>query len=1293
MGEKNRNNNKYLKHEMKKCLLSLVTYRKTFYQFIILVTRFWFFVFDFFKHHNMNLDDPFFEYKLETQYISQYENLTPPIQEQIHKLIQSYFHRYSLFQHQIDSFHVLMEDAIPQIIAENDTIEVISEKYKMKHVIRFTNVRVSKPMFKEHNGEVHPITPTDAMIRKLTYQSAILVDVVHDIYTMHIETVQPTTTTTAQLRSIVDSSDFTPKQQQPERIITFHHKEQRVSKQVTLFYMPVLVGSRYCNSYDQPSYTTCPYVPGGYFIVNGNEKVIVPREKLRANYPYIAPLDDKNQKFRCEVRSWNEDKIRSTSTLYLHLVCMRGGTLPSITVSVPFIYYNIPVPHIFRILGVEDPKEMRRYILLSSDPSQSHPYDYYIRSILKDEKTEFSREDLMNFIGQKGIHEVTRERRIRSIENIFYNEFLPHVGLGRDQDTMRNKTIYFGYVIYRMLRVYHGDEKPDDRDDYINKRLETVHMLCALQFRQLLRNFQKTFRISIHKAIENGKFVYAIDMMKNSKRITAGFKYALSTGKWGMSKGASTQTGVAQVLLRMTPLSTLCHLRRINMPINRDGKMTRPRQLHPSNWGILCSHESPEGAPCGLVKNLALLCYIRPGYSSRLMDNFLRQSTPGSFGFATLKNMSNWDLTRDKTWVFLNGRIVGVVFQSQAQKFIHWLRHQRRHQRIPFDTSLVYDQTNNKICILTDSGCCMRPVFVLENIHKFQDIYQTYAHNIDILWDMMLNHGVIEYMDKEEEFTYRIAVDWHDLKTPRPIEEMPFSHVEIHPSVLMGLAASIIPFSNHDQAPRVTYGSVMVKQGLGRVGLNYNRRYDTGGTHYLWYIQRPIVQTFLLETTKMHEIPFSANAIVAIASYTGFNQEDSIILNRGSVDRGLFRSFFYRTFRETAKNIGADKEILQKPDKKKVYGIKRANYTKLDPDDALVNIEETIQQGDILIGKVTQPKNSGERYKTSSLHCHHLNHHNQTTLSDSHNDDDDDHHVRHRDRSIMYKSHETAHVDDVNIHPNKDGATMINLRLRSMRVPCIGDKFSSFHGQKGVCSLLLPPEDMPFSKHGIVPDIIINPNAIPSRMTISQLMETVLGKSACMEGIIADGTPFQNIKVEDIGQKLSQWGFDPYGKEVMYNGITGEKMEAQIFIGPCPYMRLKHMVVDKIHGRRTGPRQILTHQPLEGRSREGGLRFGEMERDMLISHGAAAVLQDRLLFNSDYYEAMVCKKCGLLAQHMNIQPRVYEKVLGKKPQPYCSNCQSSEHLVLTAMPCAFKVLIQNLEACHVRMRLQVSEEP
>lgn len=1214
-----------------------------------------------------------------------------------------------MMRHHLESFDLLTDSVLPQIIEENNCLEVISKKFDMKHVIKMENMSICKPMFKEHDGTVHDVKANDGSCRKFTYSSAVLVDLVHEVYERVPESnvsesdpikVTPivsvaekknddneeneedeeneegdgffteavpigagSTEGKRHTNADYNTMDFDEEEEhisnadvvEPTEKFRDILKECRVYKEVTLFHMPLMVGSRYCHAREQVRDVTCPYVAGGYFVVNGNEKVIIPREKLRTNTPYIT-VD--GGKVTCEVRSWHESKMRSTSTLVLALTCIRGGSMPQILVTVPFINFKIPVAQVFRILNISNPQLMRRYILQQEDHERDHKYDHNIHSILKDDKAELSREDLMDFVGKKGTKDTTKEKRLRTIDNVFHTEFLPHMGLERSRETTHKKAIFFGMLILRMLQVYNGDREPDDRDDYANKHLETVHMLCALQFRQLLRNFRRTFQTNLQHAADTEKFIYVIDMMKNSKRITAGFKYALSTGKWGMSKGASTQTGVAQVLTRMNPLSTLSHLRRINTPINRDGKMTQPRQVHPSNWGLVCSHESPEGAPCGLIKNLALLCHVRLGYP---IDPVQRLIAPQ---IVSLETAQSHELQVGH-WVFINGRIVGVVDPHKAVAFVAWLRHKRQMQALPFDASIAHREELREIHISVDAGCCCRPVFVLQNIHKFNDIYETYKNQTDILWDMMVSEGVIEYLDKSEEFTLRVAVTWDDLKTPRRATEMVYTHIEIHPIVIMGLAVATLPFCHHDQAPRVTYGSVMSKQGVGCVGLNYDMRFDTSGTHMLWYPQRPIVSTFMSRVAGLDDIPFTINAIVAIGCYMGFNQEDSVILNKASVDRGLFRSFYYRTYKDTAKNVGADQEVFEVPDKSVVTGMKRGNYDKINPDDAMMDIGEQVEQDDVLIGKVMRTMEQNKRTDDDKIQ---------------------------KDRSVMYKSREKARIDKITTTMTKDGATMVNIRTRSMRRPETGDKFASRHGQKGVTSKLVNQEDMPCTRDGIVPDIIINPNALPSRMTISQIFETVLGKTSALAGHVGDGTPFQNLTHEQISEELKKFGFEKHGNERMFNGMTGELMEIPLFIGPCPYMRLKHMVVDKIHGRRTGPRQFLTHQPLEGRAREGGLRWGEMERDMLISHSAAEVVQDRLLNNSDYYETVVCTKCKMLAQMAPLKRSQYEKLLGKEAMPYCPRCESSDHIETVAMPCAFKVLMQNLEACHIRMRMELTDD-
>jgi DNA-directed RNA polymerase II subunit RPB2 len=1184
------------------------------------------------------IQDPYFIYDSNEKYFP-HPQPSKIEDTKIRELFQSYFFKHSIVRQQTESFDYFMEILLPSIIKENREVEVISKKQQTKHVISFENVVFCKPMFKENNGTVHDIDPVECIARKATYSSSVLVDVTHKMYERKPKKqviggslTCPDSDTQEQVSSLqtnilqtklsreeeemrdeevkmdedhVDDEENEEEKEENEYITpavpqdsTEYEEvlcESRVYKQYTLYRQPVMVGSKYCHTYSHTHAGTCPYVPGGYFMVNGNEKVVLPQEKLRNNYFYVT--DDKSGKhiYKGEIRSWHESKIRTTSTLYAYLSCSRGGTLPNISFDVPFIKGSIPLPQVFRLIGVQNTWEMRRYILARFDYSKEHPYDHYIRSILKDEHSELTLDELKVHVAKKGVAEPTKEKRIRYVDNIFYNEFLPHMGLDRTEDTQRKKAMFLGYMVMKLLRIYNGEQSPDDRDDYANKRLDPVHMLFALLLRQLLRAFLKTFTSQIHKAAENEKHIFVIDMMKNSKRITAGFKYALSTGNWGMSKGASTQTGVAQVLTRMTPISTICHMRRTNTPINRDGKMSQPRQLHLSAWGISCSHESPEGAACGLIKNMALTTYIRLGYPSQPILDILK------YYFKHLLE-ANADDVRTGTWVFINGTLWGVVPAAEADGFVKRVRTWRRIQDIPFSTSITHHKTLREVHIVMDSGCCLRPVFVLENIHKFSEIYKMHKSNRYMLWDKMISNGVVEYLDKEEESTMRVAVLWSDLKLPRLQDEMPYTHIEIHPLVLLGISASFVPLSNHDQAPRITYGSAMLKQGVGKVGLNSDQRFDTSGIHELFYPQKPLVSSFTEVYTHLNDLPYGENVVVAIMSYTGYNQEDSLILNKGAVDRGMFRSLYFRTYKDTARNAGSEQEVFEIPDSKDVSGLKKANYGKLSSEDALPDLHQKIDQDDVLIGKIIQPSDASKAGDVDGSK---------------------------KDRSTIYKNKESARVDKIATTQTKDGSTLVNIRTRSQRIPDIGNKYSSRHGQKGVCGIVLPQEDMPFTADGISPDIIMNPHAIPSRMTVSQLLETLLGKAAVMVGKIGDGTAFSNLEsyleeyasIEEkqkmsgskrsmdevdsnarharllahkIGDVLHEFGYNRYGNERLYNGMTGELLEAEVFIGPCHYMALKHMVIDKVHARCTGPRQILTRQPVEGRSRDGGLRWGEV---------------------------------------------------------------------------------------------------
>lgn len=445
---------------------------------------------------------------------------------------------------------------------------------------------------------------------------------------------------------------------------------------------------------------------------------------------------------------------------------------------------------------------------------------------------------------------------------------------------------------------------------------------------------------------------------------------------------------------------------------------------------------------------------------------------------------------------------------------------------------------------------------------------------------------------------------------------------------------------------------------MGIYALNFPVRMDTM-SHVLYYPQKPLVLTTSMKYMHYEDLPAGINTIVAISCYTGYNQEDSVILNQGALDRGMFRSVFYRTYMDSAAGShtgplpgagSSDSEKFEKPSPVTTVGMKRATYDKID-DDGFAAPGTAVGGGDVLMGKTSllpeiQDLTARNRGKTK------------------------------KDASTCMRPNEAGVVDRVAITTNEKGESFTKVRVRSVRYPQLGDKFSSRHGQKGTCGMIYRQEDMPFTNEGITPDLIMNPHAVPSRMTIGQLIECFVGKVAACKGRVGDATPFKDdFSVNDISNMLHSLGYQRSGNEVLYNGHTGRRMESQIFIGPTYYQRLKHMVDDKVHARARGPRAMLTRQPMEGRAKEGGLRFGEMERDCIIAHGAAHLLQERLFLNSDAYRVHVCQRCGLMAM-AHLETQTFE----------CRACGTTE-LSQVYLPYACKLLFQELMAMSIAPRM------
>lgn len=1168
-------------------------------------------------------------------------------ERELRKIVKSYLHNYRLVKYQLDSYNKFANKDLQHIIKEQSPIIISCGEVNRCHVIEFGDVTFKTPMVKENDGYVHSVTPEVARKRSLSYSAPVMLNIHHTVYN-HANRWQAT------------------------------QKMKHDYVEVLLFYLPVMVGSELCSSIKRRSVLESngedPYDEGGYFITNGNEKAVLAQESICNNYAFVFE-DKKTSRCShvCEIRSLHEDKTRSTSTLTLHITAFRGGLPPNIHVVVPFIGMNIPLPAVFKMLGVTSQEDMKYFIL---GGSKCHRYDsilHLVNSVLdsEDMNTGLEGEELLEYIGREGTDEKP-DKRVGYVQHLINNEMLPHVGIvakeHRDAETVKRnhmaKAYFLGMAVRKLLLVYSGQLPADDRDNYADKRLATTGVSLAIIFRQKLRKFISTVTAQIRKSIESNKHVDIVNVF-HAKRITNGLNYALSTGNWTSKKGNKNQTGVAQILLRMSVPATVSHLRRISSPLNREGKLPKPRQLDPSQWGLLCPSETPEGANCGLIKIMALGMQIRMGHSLIYVTDFLASQYPdlNATPLSAVEVCLTNNIHIEQSMVLVNGVMIGFV--KDPHKLVKLLRERRRCLNLAWDTTVLYDRDMDQVIINTDPGACMRPLLVLENVHKFPQLYQEYREyrsgDIRQLWRLLLINGVVEFVDKKEEMTLDVALLSDELE-PR------HTHMDIHVTLLFGLCTALIPFPEHNQGPRNMYQSCMVKQAISIPCLNYNERMDSV-SHVLHYPQKPLVSTIIENMIPaVRTLPTGQNAIVAILCYSGYNVEDSVIVNKSAVDRGLVRCSTYKTFKDSARGQGARINKFEMPDVNCV-GRQDAVYDDLDPDGLLA---PGIQCGHnhVLIGNTTEMTVMGSNARGTR--------NNQAETPK-------------RDNSTVYREMDPCVVDTVLVSTNSDGGQYVMTKTRRECIPEIGDKVSSRHGQKGVIGLLMPQEDMPFTvKDGIVPDIIMNPHAFPSRMTIGQMLEQVLGKGCALEGVLGDGTPFQQLKMGEVEERIRKHGLNAEGNEYMINGRTGEMMQEPVFIGPVYFQRLKHMVAYKVHARSTGPVQSTTRQPVEGRSKDGGLRFGEMEAWTLKAHGAAAVLKDRLMDQSDAYQTVYCEACGWLAE-----PAPPSEYSGQRRQGvgYCRHCQRSDTVHEIQIPHAEKLFSQELGGLMISTRLSKEEHP
>ena len=1163
--------------------------------------------------------------------------------------------KYRLSEHQTQSFDDFIENKIPDIIRQffpmedffidGNTLDTPKLKdHKVYIKLDMNNIHIAKPKIHENNGKTKTMYPSESRIRNFTYSSTLYVDMIVST------SIKSKTNNVINLQPIV-------------------------LRDINLGKIPIMVRSKYCvlneNKHVLPKKLgECKYDIGGYFIINGNEKVLISQEKIADNIPLVFKSNKNAGKYShlTEIRSVLDNTYNMPKTISIRIVAknkgMDGG---KIYISLPHVRYDIPIFILFRALGAGNDKEIIEYILGDFDTLVESGETMDLLRILKksmeeavDIKTEGQAQHYIckyiNITNYNNDETSEFEKKLTYLKKILDNEYLPHL-----ENNKRKKLFFTGHMVKKILLCYTGKIPLNDRDNYCNKRIETPGILLANLFRQCFSKLCKDIRASVIKEINTGSWLATknyndvinssnIYKIIKSSTLETAIKGGLATGNWGM-KTSNNRQGISQVISRLTYPSYLSHIRRISTPTSKDsGKLIPPRKLHGTQWGYVCPVETPEGQSVGVVKNISMMCKITLHSDSKNVKNIIVSYEDFiDFNDITTKTLS---LTK----IFLNGNWLGGIVKPLP--LFKLLKYHKKNGSINVYTSISYDNILNEMYVYTDSGRCTRPLFIVkDNQHTITKEILEKIKEGGYNWNNLLvklndnttiknfskdiasydYQPIVEFIDVHEVSNTYISMDINKITENT-------THCEMHPSMILGVLASCIPFSNHNQSPRNTYQSAMGKQAMGIYATNYTTRLDTF-SHILYYPQKALCSTKVMDYIHLNDMPNGMNVVVAIATYSGYNQEDSVILNKSSIDRGLFRSVYYRTYRaEEQKNQATgEEERFRKPDKNKTMFMKPVDYDKVQ-ESGFVKENTKLESGDIVIGKVLPIKKDSEQFF--------------------------------KDSSVSIKNNENGYVDKNYININGDGYTFAKVRMRSERIPTIGDKFSSRHGQKGTVGIIYRQEEMPFTKDGIVPDIIINPHAIPSRMTIAQLMECILGKACCHYGYFGNANVFSNTKAQDIADILSNAGMESYGNEILYNGFTGEQTTTKIFMGPTFYQRLKHMVVDKIHSRSSGPVMLMTRQPAEGRSRDGGLRFGEMERDCMIAHGASSFLKERMLDVSDKYTMYTCKQCGIISI-VNPAKSIYK----------CGQCDNYSDFSKVNVPYACKLLFQELMSMNISPRI------
>jgi len=1172
--------------------------------------------------------------------INEYETETP------WTIIESYFkgqHLERLVRHQLESYNDFVGQQLVKTIEMFNPVHIASEqdfdpksgKYSLELFVTFENFHIYRPQIHENNGATKLMFPQEARLRNFTYASAMTVDI--------------------NIKFVVRNGDNLDNTQ------TFYKSLPKIH----IGKLPIMLKSNICvlSQYKHVSSANtgeCKYDAGGYFIINGSEKTVLGQERAAENKVQCFNVSKNNTKYTwmAEVKSVPDFKCISPKQINMMVSSKNNGFGYALLVQLPRVKQPIPLFIVFRALGVVSDKEICERILLDIGSDKYKDILAGLQASIIEANALLTQQEAIRYITNHVMYtpinmdkETGARKKHEFTLDILGNDLFPHC------KTATQKIYFLGYMANRLMQASFEWVKQDDRDSYLNKRVDLTGVLLNNLFRNYFNKLVKDMEKQIIKEINTGSWKSTDDYENivnqtniykiiKSTTIENGLKRALSTGDFGIKHTNSNKVGVAQVLNRLTYVSSLSHARRISTPTDKSGKLIPPRKLHSTSFGYCCPAETPEGQSVGVVKNLAYMAHITIHSNSLPIYEYVM---PNIIDIETIQPKDMFD----KVKVFINGAWVGIT--DKPQELYTMLKDKKQQGIMNIYTAIIFDCKKAEIRICNDAGRLTRPLLRVKDnklVLKKQVITDLTNNKLewnDLLTTCKLEDAVLEYIDAEEQSWSMVAMKPNELSDPKKIADFyRYTHCEIHPSTIFGVLASCIPFPEHNQSPRNTYQCAQAKQAMGVYVTNYDSRMDKTA-YVLNYPARPLVDTRIMDMIHINNIPSGFTVVVAIMTHTGYNQEDSLLFNKGSIDRGLFQATIYHTEKDEDKQkINGDEEIRCKPDATKTKGMKFANYSKVN-SKGVIPENTLIQNRDVIIAKITPIKE---------------NRNDHTKV------------IKYEDQSRIYRTDEETYVDKNYIDRNGDGYNFAKVRIRAVRKPVIGDKFSSRSGQKGTIGNIIPEEDMPFTKDGIRPDIILNPHAIPSRMTIAQLKETVLAKVLLQLGLFGDGTSFGELDVNTICEQLLKVGYEAHGNELLYNGLTGEQHECSVFTGPVFYQRLKHMVTDKQHSRSIGPMVNLTRQPAEGRSRDGGLRFGEMERDTTVAHGAARFTKERLFDVSDKYSVYSCKKCGLIASY-NDAMHIHR----------CRTCDNRTDFAYVQIPYACKLLFQELITMNIAPRL------